>query len=487
MKSSRIPWKIDFIIFGFFLSLYVLIGRGEYYSIDEMARYGLTKTLVLERDLSITKADGTSFYCAYPILQSIIAVPLYVLGEFAVGGDPVAREEGGRLLVSFLNSILTALSCVVLFRISRHVKHRLRTSLILTLVFGLCTITLPYARMFLSEPLTGLLLLCAAFFAISSSRERPLRGILAGFFLFVAATNNYVALPAMGIVFLYFAFQVKGIRESLRFDTLKDVRLWALILFGMAAVAEGLWYNQARFGSYFKSAYHFYEIQPNIVYPDGMTGFSYPLLAGIYGFLLSPTRSIFLFSPPLIAAFFVWPRFLREHRRTAFLFLSVSAVFLLIYSKWFGWHGGYAWGPRYMVQVTGFLLIPFGYLIEDFQNLARLKKLSVTALCIAGFYVQLLPTILHPVESYVKILEDYGGLYNELMILFLPQACSVVVQTKLLKTITSLADTDLYFLKHLDSGAHLLAMGVFAALLLVTAILYFRAMRRSADDSDAEY
>jgi hypothetical protein len=185
----------------------------------------------------------------------------------------------------------------------------------------------------------------------------------------------------------------------------------------------------------------------------------------------------------LIGALVVWPRFFRENKRTAALFLGTSAVFLLVYSKWFGWHGGYAWGPRYLVPVTGFLLIPFGYLIEDFSKLRRIGKLSVMALCIAGFYIQLLPTVLLPVASYVKVLEDYGGLPNELMILFLPQACSVVVQTRLLNTIGSLADTDLYFLKHLDSGPHLLAMGIFAALLLITAALYLKALRHNREDS----
>jgi hypothetical protein len=216
-----------------------------------------------------------------------------------------------------------------------------------------------------------------------------------------------------------------------------------------------------------------------------MTGFGYPLVAGIYGFLLSPTRSVFLYSLPLIGALVVWPRFFRENKRTAALFLGTSAVFLLIYSKWFGWHGGYAWGPRYLVPVTGFLLIPFGYLIEDFSRLRRIGKLSVVALCVAGFFIQLLPTVLLPVESYVKVLEDYGGLPNELMILFLPQACSVVVQARLLKTIGSLADTDLYFLKHLDSGGHLLAMCIFIVLLVITGILLIRALQRSANDDNA--
>ena len=487
MTGKRFRYRNELIIFAFFLALYVLIFRGEYYSMDEMARYGLTKTIVLEHDLSITKADGTSFSIPYPLLQSVAAVPLYMLGELLAGGiDPILREETGRLFVSLFNSIVTALSCVVFFRLCRRLDGGARSSLLLTLVFGLSTITLPYARVFLSEPLTGLLLMFAALLALSSSRERPLGGIFAGLFLALAAANNYIALPAMGIFFMFFVFQSGGPKEVLRAETLKDARLWGLILFGMAAVAEGLWYNHVRFGSYFSSAYHYYEAPPNTVYPEGMGLLSYPILAGIYGFLLSPMRSVFLYSPPLIGALFGWRRFITERGKTAVFLLSIPLLYLLVYSKWFGWHGGYAWGPRYMVSVTGFFLIPFIYLIRDYSRLRPATRLSVLAMCIGGFVIQLLPTILHPVASFVKVLEDYGGLPNELLIMHLPQACSVVVQTRLLKTIAGPADTDLYFLKHLDSGAHLAAMCLIAGLLTVTAILYLAAIRRAAHGDDGD-
>ncbi len=479
MATRRIPLATELIIFGFFLSLYVLISRGEFYSMDEMARYGLTKTIVLEGDLSITKPDGTSFYIPYPLLQSVAAIPLYLFGEFVAGDTaPEVREESGRLFATFFNSIVTALSCVIFFNLCLSLGFKRRTCLILTIIYGVCTIILPYARMFLSEPLTGLLLLCAALFAVSSTRERQLRGILAGLFLAVTATNNYVALPIMGMCFLYFLFQSGTIREALSMKALKDIRLWGLILFGVAAVAEILWYNHVRFGSYLGSAYQYYKVQPNVVYPGGTAGFSYPLIAGLYGFLLSPMRSIFLFSPPLLGALIMWPRFIRERSRTAIFLLSIALVFLLIYSKWFGWHGGYAWGPRYLVSVTAFMLIPFAYLIEDFPKLKRLGKVTTGALCIAGLYVQLLPTLIHPAESYVSMLRKFGGDEYELMILHLPQACSVVVQTQLLNTIKKLADTDLYFLKHVDTGIHVLMMGLFIALFIAMGFFYLNMIKQ---------
>jgi hypothetical protein len=234
-------------------------------------------------------------------------------------------------------------------------------------------------------------------------------------------------------------------------------------------------------GMYLRSPYYYLEYPENPFFAKDAGLFSYPLLAGLQGLLLSPLRSAFLYSPPLIGALIMWRRFLREQGRTAVFILSIPLLYLLVHSKFLGWHGGYVWGPRYLVPVTGFFLIPFIYLLEDFSRLRTSGKISVIAMLAGGLAIQLLPTVLLPAASYVEVLEKYGGLSNEIMIQYLPQACSVVVQTKLLGTINSLADMDLYFLKHLDSGIHLFAMAALAAFLLVTAILYLKAMRRGAD------
>jgi hypothetical protein len=479
MTGKRFQRGDQLIIFGFFLALYILIFRGDYLSMDEMARFGLTKTIVHEHDLSITNPDGASFYIPWPLLQSVAAVPLFVLGEFLSGSEDLAERVAlGQLFVTLFCPIVSALACVVFYRLSRQFVDSARPALLLTLVFGLCTSVLPYSRMFFSEPLTGLLLTSAALLAITSSREKPARGIFAGLCLALAVANNYVSLPIFGLLFIFFACQEDGLKGAFRIAALKDARLWGLLLFGAAALGQGLWYNYVRFGDCFASPYDSLVFPANAVYPENAPLFSYPILAGIYGFLLSPMRSVFLYSPPLIGALILWPRFIKEHGRKAALLLAIPVYYLLVYSKTMGWFGGYNWGPRYLVPVTGIFLLPFIYLIVDFPKLRPLWKWSIATMLVGGFYVQLLPTILNPFRSYVKVLADYGGLPNELLILHLPQACSVVVQTRLLNTISGLADTDLYFLQRLDSGIHLTAALFLVALLAVTGFMLVRILRR---------
>jgi hypothetical protein len=237
---------------------------------------------------------------------------------------------------------------------------------------------------------------------------------------------------------------------------------------------------------YFRSAYYYLEYPDNPFFEKGAGLFSYPLFAGLQGLLLSPVRSVFLYSPPLIGALVMWRRFIREHGKTALFLLSIPLLYLFVHSKFLGWHGGYAWGPRYLVPVTGFFLLPFIYVLKDFSKLNAAHKGAVIALIAGGLYIQLLPTVLLPAASYVEVLEKYGGLSNEVMIQYLPHACSVVVQTRLLGTIQNVADTDLYFLKHLDSGIHLFAMGALIVLLVATGVLYCNAIRHSSDSSQGE-
>ncbi len=53
-------------------------------------------------------------------------------------------------------------------------------------------------------------------------------------------------------------------------------------------------------------------------------------------------------------------RLWRTHRWATALILAVSAVYVLLYGKWFMWHGGYSWGPRFLVPLMPFLALLTG-------------------------------------------------------------------------------------------------------------------------------
>jgi hypothetical protein len=78
-----------------------------------------------------------------------------------------------------------------------------------------------------------------------------------------------------------------------------------------------------------------------------------------------------LYSPIFILSLVGIPAFLRRCRPEAILALAIILIHLLLYGKWFMWHGGFAWGPRFMIPTLPFwalLLAPVAEKCFSIQN-----------------------------------------------------------------------------------------------------------------------
>jgi len=80
-------------------------------------------------------------------------------------------------------------------------------------------------------------------------------------------------------------------------------------------------------------------------------------------YLLSPGKGIFWYSPPLLAALLAWPAWLRKDRTLSWGTALVALGYLLVVGRWQNL-GGWCWGPRHLVQLTPFLLLPLPLLLQ---------------------------------------------------------------------------------------------------------------------------
>jgi hypothetical protein len=142
----------------------------------------------------------------------------------------------------------------------------------------------------------------------------------------------------------------------------------------VAALAILLWLNELRFGSFFEFGPNAYD-----------RGFSTPLWVGLYGYLFTPGRSVFLYSPPLILGILAFGRFFRQYRSEAFLFVGIVLTYLVIYSTFGYWAGGWSWGPRYLLPIVPFLTLPVAYWFDWSWRVA-----FVGVLALLGVGVQVL-------------------------------------------------------------------------------------------------
>jgi hypothetical protein len=81
---------------------------------------------------------------------------------------------------------------------------------------------------------------------------------------------------------------------------------------------------------------------------------------------------------------------MRTHRALAWAAAGVAAANVLFYGRYGYWAGDWAWGPRYLVPLTGMMLLPAVMVLERWRRLATGTRAAVGALIAWGFVVQVL-------------------------------------------------------------------------------------------------
>ena len=119
---------------------------------------------------------------------------------------------------------------------------------------------------------------------------------------------------------------------------------------GLPVVAAGLvtlYYNYARFGNALDTGY---------LRDDTLALGSF--WAGVAGLLFSPGRSVFIYSPALLAGVATLATFRRRDRSTMWLLVGEFVIVLVFYSSLVNWDAERSYGPRYLLPVIPLLVLP---------------------------------------------------------------------------------------------------------------------------------
>jgi len=381
MPTTR---QASFSIFLFFAGLYLLTLRGTHESVDDIPRYNLTISLMTEGTIEIppsvmaaaTTVDGR-VYGKYGIGLSLVLAPLWLAGEGAarIAPEPLLRvmERPIIFMMSTANQWLGAAACAVLFLIVARVGFRERTALLIALAAGLGSMLWLNAQTSF-ENILGVLLIGIVVVALIG--EGPLGwGAAAA----AGAAMGYIFLTrwADGWIFLPGAIGLLATRLRRARPIATPAVAFALPL--VAGVGLAMLYNYVRFSNPFE-----------LGYDDINTSWRY-LPRGLFGFLFSPAKSIFVFTPLLIAAIAsfgpLWRRLGGGLRAAAFFWLVGAPP--VAYSCFETWDGGWCFGPRYLLPSVVLAMVALGEWIEDER---RQKELWRTALFLllwaVGVYAQ---------------------------------------------------------------------------------------------------
>jgi hypothetical protein len=132
--------------------------------------------------------------------------------------------------------------------------------------------------------------------------------------------------------------------------------------------------------------------------------FSGDLFAALHGFFLSPGKSFFLYSPPMILGVLgLRTAFARDRAETWFL-LSLVIVSVLYNAKFRHWHADYCWGPRHLVSLAPIVMLwAFPWLPQALERgHVRLRRFCLGALVATGFLVQVLGASIYW-DHYIRI------------------------------------------------------------------------------------
>ncbi|HVP58593.1 MAG TPA: hypothetical protein VMU02_10885 [bacterium] len=366
-------------VFLFFLALYLATTAGHIYTVDSYLNYNVTKSIATRGAIDIPKfmmtVEGRNGrqYSKLGIGQSLVALPLYWIGsliEFTAPGGRVFRAYGDRINVPSksgtivakaqdlikLNDLdgarvfftmltcafLTAFAALVFWSLLRRFGLSRRGALWGTCLLGFATPFWIYSRDFFAEPLFAACLLASLYMVIDlgkSGYEKP--ALLAGLASSLGILARISFIPICLIFAGYLAVSAGDIKVGSRKAAWYGVGcLPGLIIQGVL--------DLVRFGDLFQTGYH----------TAFDKGFSVPLFKGLWWNLASPYRSIFIYAPAVILFAFGFRELLRKRRAEAWLLVAIIVYVFMVYSGWWAWHGGWCWGPRFLLPAIPLLLLP---------------------------------------------------------------------------------------------------------------------------------
>lgn len=363
-----------------FLGVYLLSSGTGFYSTDGETMLRTTWAIVDRGRLAVPCDPGqpsavegrdSRCYSRYGLGQPLAAAPLYLVGRgVAAVLSHLDYGEVQRFVMARFNQIISALAVGMVCAVGALLYRSWRAGVGLALLYGLGTLALPYARFYFNEPLVTLGLVVGLYGLVRRAQGAPTTWLVVGGVGFGWAVLTRPPVVVLLPLFLVYLWSVWPDRMP------SSSRLWGLAAFAVPVVLLG-WvqvvYQLWAFGSPFGGGY------------AGET-WGTPLWTGLYGLLLSPGKGLVIFVPLVLLAPLGWATWWTEgRRREVRLSVGVAVVWLLVHAPWWTWHGGWSWGPRFLVPVLPFLILP----IASLWRQGWLMRVLIVALAAAGFAVQL--------------------------------------------------------------------------------------------------
>jgi hypothetical protein len=281
------------------------------------------------------------------------------------------------LITIFTSSLFSALTILLLYRISNYFTREEKYRLLLIITCGLGTLMFPYALIFLRHS-TASFLSFLTFFLIFRSKQEKIQSnkiLFLGGLLIGYGIITDLSILIIAILFLVYLFFNKG------------SKLQYFLIGIFIAYLPMLFYAYSIFGSFLSYAQVDATIwglpsstNSNFIISYSITDrlLNYPFI--LLRLIIYPSRGLFFYYPILFFSFIGLYYMYQEFRLESILFFSIFLLILSSFSMSGGWWGGLCFGPRHLTVVIPFLSIPLIYVFKKIN-----LKIILPFICISIF------------------------------------------------------------------------------------------------------
>jgi hypothetical protein len=366
--------RLLYMFFGAWFIYLAFLPPGIY-SIDGYSMLAVADSLVTRHDvtvpagLGIPGKDGLIYSSWYP-LQSVLAVPVVAVAIKASNVFHVPVHYAESFSVALLPALYTALTVPLVFQISTLLQSSGSGAWLAGITYGFGTMALVYTRDFYADPLLALLVTCGVVLAFMRSTPRIIIAVTA--LAVLAKPTGIILGPILSMYLLW-----------------KTRRYWLSLLPGLGSaigLAAYFLYNLLRFGNplTFGQPWKF------------SIGF---IPQGIVGLLISPGAGLLWFCPCVVLCVVAFGQ-IKIRRMEAWTIVALAASSVILHSLWWGWTGGWSWGPRLLLPVLPGLVALTGVLRNRWQ-------IVLAALAVLGFLLTV-PNLISFYSRYYAEANEQG-------------------------------------------------------------------------------
>jgi hypothetical protein len=381
--------KLKLCLFAVIFSVYLLFSSGHPW-IEADYELKTAKQLITNHSFSYEeekpctmKGMNGRYYDLHETANVIVLLPFAWL-EKIIPTSEKNQAQAISFLASLSGTLISALAALIFFSLLQLWRLPLKNCLSATFCLSFLTILFPYATKNYEGNVLMLIMLGTLFFLFRFLTRPALStlvmcGVLAGL-SFHVRNSALIFFGCISVFVILYSCKTKRVSTFSTFflSALPFILLWC-------------YYNWLRTGVPYLSP----QMQEILFARSSHIHANSTLARGLYILLASSGGSIFIYSPILLFALLGWKDFIRSRSQEALLVLSIVACFILSNAKLSDPFGLSGWGPRYTLEITPLLMLPFAYIFTDKCSRYAYKRLFFIFLCIPSIAIQCASTLVN--------------------------------------------------------------------------------------------